>query len=273
MPADRSPAAEATFAFLGIEVGASGLDGTVVVADALANPRGTFYGGAAVAVVVALMETVTQRPPLWTTLQFVSTPMRGDCVDLHVDVLAHGARMSQLRVTASKEGSEVFTAFAASGVARDDTTVVFERMPVVPPPEECEPAVLNVAGDVSRSYFAAVDRRVAAEPDALRGTGTHAAFWVRLPGMVVTPPLLGYFGDVAALGIFRALGRPDGRATSIDNTLRVGALVDTEWVLLDVRTQLVMGGYGHATVFLWAPDGTLLGLMSQSVALRNTAAT
>jgi acyl-CoA thioesterase len=262
----------ATNAFLGLEVGASGLDATVVVTDALANPRGTFYGGAAVAVVVALMEAVTERPPLWTTVQFVSTPVRGDRVDLHVDVLAHGARMSQLRVTASKDGAEVFTAFAASGVARDDTVIAFEHMPVVPPPLACEPAVLDVVGDVARSYFAAVDRRVAAEPDALRDTGTHAAFWVRVPGMVVTAPLLGYFGDVAALGVFRALGRPDGRATSLDNTLRLGTLVDTEWVLLDMRTHLVVGGYGHATVYLWSPDGTLLGLMSQSVALRNTAA-
>jgi acyl-CoA thioesterase len=259
---------EATRAFLGLEVDPGGRAARYRVTDAVANPRGTLFGGSGVAAAVVLMEAVTERRALWTTLQFVATPTRGDEVELRAEVLAHGGRMSQVRVTAAVAGVDVFSAMGATGIARDDVTVTFDRMPEVPPPASCPPAVFDVGGEIDRSYFAAVDRRVAAGPDELRGSPSHAAFWVRIPGLAVTSPLLGYFGDVAALGVFRALGRPDGRATSIDNTLRVGRPHDTEWVLLDLRTHFVADAYGHATVYLWAPDGTLLGLMSQSVALR-----
>jgi acyl-CoA thioesterase len=258
----------ATLEFLGLEVDVAAGTAAYRVHDAVANPRGTLFGGSAVAASVVLMQAVTERPALWTTLQFVTTPTRDDELRLDAEVVAQGGRMTQVRVRGTTGGVEVFTALGATGISRDDDAVTFDRMPSVPPPEECAPAVFDVTGEIERSYFAAVDRRVAAEPADLRDTPSHAAFWVRVPGLAVTAPLLGYFGDVAALGVFRALGRPDGRATSIDNTLRLAPHRETEWVLLDLRTQFVAGGYGHATVDLWSRDGDLLGLMSQSVALR-----
>jgi acyl-CoA thioesterase-2 len=265
-----SPSADPTLAFLGLEVDRAAATGRFTAVDALMNPTDTLFGGAGIAAAVALMEAVTERRAQWTTVQFVSTPKRGDTIDCAVDVVAHGGRMSQLRVTASVDGVEAFTANGATGLDRDDLAVTFDRMPSVPPPEHCPPAQLGwfTEDAVARSYFGAIDRREAAGPDTLQGSASHAAFWVRLEGMQVTRPLLGYFGDVAAFGVFRALGRPDGRATSLDNTLRLGPMHETEWVLLDLRTHLVAGGYAHATVDLWSRDGALLGLMSQTVALR-----
>jgi acyl-CoA thioesterase-2 len=259
-----------TLAFLGLEVDRAAGTGRFTAADALMNPTDTLFGGAGIAAAVALMEAVTERRAQWATVQFVRTPSRGDTIDCAVDVIAHGGRMSQLRVTASVDGAEAFTAIGATGLDRDEPTVAFDRMPSVPAPEDCPPAQLGWFSEeeVAHSYFGAIDRREAAGPDALRGSASHAAFWVRLEGMQVTTPLLGYFGDVAAFGVFRALGRPDGRATSLDNTLRLGPMHETEWVLLDLRTQFVAGGYAHATVDLWSRDGALLGLMSQTVALR-----
>ena len=261
---------EPTRDFLGLEIDAAAGTGRFSVRDALANPTGSLFGGAGVAAAVTLMEAVTGRRVQWTTLQFVSAPTWDDVVDCTVDVLAHGGRMSQVRLTASVGGVEAFSALGATGLDRDGSMVAFDRMPVVPPPEDCPPAQLGPFSteETARSYFGAIDRREAGGPDELRDTGSHAAFWVRVPGLGVTAPLLGYFGDVAAFGIFRAMGRPDGRATSVDNTLRVGVPHETEWVLLDLRAHFVAGGYGYGTVYLWSRDGTLMGLMSQTVALR-----
>ena len=55
---------------------------------------------------------------------------------------------------------------------------------------------------------------------------------------------------------------------SLDNTLRVGRLVPTEWVLLDIRVDLIANGFGHGVVHLWAEDGTLLATASQSTIVR-----
>ena len=244
-----------------------------MVSDALVNPPGTFFGGAGVAVAVAMLEQATGRRALWTAVQFVSNPDRGSLLTCHVDVVAHGGRVSQARITATLDGQEVFTSLGASGLPRGDLAISFDRMPSVAPPEVCPPAVFDVVGDVDHSYFAAIDRRVAALPDQLHGTGSHAAFWVRMEGQNVTTPLLGYFGDVAAIGVYGALGqpvlRPVMRAASVDNTLRIGASAETEWVLLDLHAHAVVAGYGHGTVDLWTPDGVFLGQMSQTVALRD----
>ncbi len=55
-----------------------------------------------------------------------------------------------------------------------------------------------------------------------------------------------------------------GAGTSLDNTLRMGRLVDTEWVLLDVEGSFARNGYGHGHCHVWAEDGTLLATASQS---------
>jgi acyl-CoA thioesterase len=55
---------------------------------------------------------------------------------------------------------------------------------------------------------------------------------------------------------------------SLDNTLRVVQLRNTEWVLCDIRMHALMGGYGQGTAFLWSQNGELLATASQSVAVR-----
>lgn len=67
--------------------------------------------------------------------------------------------------------------------------------------------------------------------------------------------------------IMQALGIPAG-GNSLDNTLRVAKLVQTEWVLCDVQMHAISHGFGHGLVHLWAEDGTLLATASQSCIVR-----
>jgi acyl-CoA thioesterase len=48
----------------------------------------------------------------------------------------------------------------------------------------------------------------------------------------------------------------------------VSRLVPTEWVLLDIQVHAVQHGFGHGLVHLWAQDGTLLAIASQSCIVR-----
>ena len=57
----------------------------------------------------------------------------------------------------------------------------------------------------------------------------------------------------------QALGIAGG-GSSLDNTMRFGRLVPTEWVLLDMHIQLAQRGFGHGSVNLFAEDGTLLAV-------------
>ena len=91
-------------------------------------------------------------------------------------------------------------------------------------------------------------------------------FWVprRLQVMAAT---LAVLGDFVPMGIGQSLGVRGG-GNSLDNTLRVGRLVPTEWVLMDVRVHMVQRGFGHGLVHMFAEDGTLLATASQSVIVR-----
>ena len=74
-------------------------------------------------------------------------------------------------------------------------------------------------------------------------------------------------GDYVPLGLSEAL-TTEVTSNSLDNTLRVGRVVPTDWVLVDVHVDLVAHGFGHGTVHLWAEDGTLLATASQSAVVR-----
>src|SRR6266850_342054 len=62
---------------------------------------GKLYGGTGIAVTTALFELQTERPALWATVQFAGSADVGDRIDCRVEVLAHGRRTSQVRMTAS----------------------------------------------------------------------------------------------------------------------------------------------------------------------------
>jgi acyl-CoA thioesterase len=45
-------------------------------------------------------------------------------------------------------------------------------------------------------------------------------------------------------------------------------LVPTNWILLDIQIHGVQNGFGHGEVHMWAEDGTLLAVASQSCIAR-----
>jgi acyl-CoA thioesterase len=79
---------------------------------------------------------------------------------------------------------------------------------------------------------------------------------------------LAVLGDFVPWGIGQALGLGVG-GNSLDNTLRVVETRPADWVLLDIAVHGVGGGYGHGRLHLWAPDGDLLAMASQSVIVRS----
>jgi acyl-CoA thioesterase len=98
----------------------------------------------------------------------------------------------------------------------------------------------------------------------------HMALWARLTGefagTTMTPAVLGFLADMVPIAVCRA-GGVEGAGTSLDNSLRVGEPIDTDWVLLELDAEQAVGGYGHGHVRLWSRDGRLLGTGTQSCRL------
>jgi acyl-CoA thioesterase len=267
--------------FLGLTT--AGDRSSFVVVERLARLDGRLYGGSAIAVSIATAEQRTGVTALWMTTQFVSTVELGAVVDVQTDVLAAGRRTNQVRVTATSEtGDVVFASLGATGRHRPDgLTGVFERAPTVTPPDEAE-AWKNPFSGIAKAagldhhelplrrvgFSVVVDMR---QPEVLDhpepGPG-RVCLWVRRrDGAPITPAVASYLADMVPMSVAHALGVVAG-GTSLDNTIRIGSFVDTEWVLLDLRPHLAAGGYGHGVANIWSEDGHLLTTASQTAAMR-----
>ncbi len=252
------------------------------VRDHLARLDQRLYGGTAIAVSVAVAQMVTDRTPLWMTTQFVSTAPPGARIEVHAEVLAAGRRTAQLRVSATDESGEVmFASLGATGEHRvDGVTGTFEHAPSVSSPEESDPrsgpftTMLRNAGinDVPElaqvsSFASVVEFR---EPDILEhpdpGPGRFCMWVRRRDGVPLTPALLAFIADMVPLSVAHGAGLVAG-GISLDNTIRLGAVEPTEWVLVDLRAHFAAGGYGHGAVQLWSESGTLLGTASQTASM------
>lgn len=218
------------------------------------------YGGTGLAVAVALMETVTDRDALWATVQFSGSANVGERLRCQVDVHAQGRRSSQLQVTVRSGDRLVFTALGATGAHNESPLEV--QVPVrpdVPDPDHSEDWAgrLGIPGQPRLGWTETAEMRRVELPDG------HFAMWARMKGHSHSRASLGFVADFVPVSVMRATG-VDGAGFSLDNSIRFGYFVETEWVLLDFDPWFAAGSYLHGAVRLWAEDGTLLGVASQT---------
>ncbi len=274
-----------------------------VLAPDLCRPDGALFGGTALAAALAMLERASDRPALWATVQFVASAEAGERVDLQATFGARGGYIDQLQVRGTVGDRVVFEAVGSAATGRPGgitgTGVV---MPAVRPPEECPPH-LGPGGVMAEAMSRAGHHRMTDYREALRiedepveraddggvgatgrqpgnpagrgavpGVGGQVLLWARvLDETATTAAKLGFLGDMVPLAVCRAAGAV-GAGTSLDNSIRIARLVDTEWVLLDLQAHAAVDGYGYGVGHLWSPDGTLLATSSQTAKLFDIAA-
>ncbi|MBS1848159.1 MAG: thioesterase family protein [Actinobacteria bacterium] len=226
------------------------------------------FGGTGLAVVVEAMEVATGRDALWATVQFVGSADEGERIDVHVEELARGGTTSQARVTGTVDGRIVFAGLGSSARHRDGGFgAAFSAMPVVAPPEDCRPLTFGGFEPPPEARrkgpFSIGEYRIATDEG-----GAHRV-WVHLDGIGFSRAALGYVADFVPTSVLRAAGRLGG-GTSLDNSMRFGpsAPPDTEWVLFDGDPYFGDNGFVHGAARMWAADGTLVAVASQSAVAR-----
>ncbi len=239
--------------------------------------RGQFlFGGCGLGAAVAALEHTTGRPLVWATAQYLSFAMVEDVVDLDVKVSVAGHATTQARLVAHVGEREILTVNAALGSKDHPAQGQYVEMPEVSAPHDC-PRRPPRAED-ERSIMTRLDMRLAkgSQWDDLDGrpqSDGRSALWVRLPDddgslLELSAATLAILGDYVPFGISQSQGIwwP---SNSLDNTIRIVSLAETEWVLVDVRVEGIHGGFGHGTVYLWSDSGALLAAASQSALLRS----
>jgi acyl-CoA thioesterase-2 len=256
--------------FLGLEATDDPLRWRLPVTPAVSTPGRFLYGGCGLAAGIVALEEASGRPTVWATAQYLAYAPTGTVLDWEVILPASGKRTTQGRAIGRHGDEEVLTVNAALGHHDTDVSGTWVVPPVVPPPEQCPRQ--EIPAMFADTVLVRVEHRMArgrsiTELDGTPGEAT-SSFWSRVPGhLEPSAATLAVIGDYVSGGVSQPLGiRTMGR--SLDNTLRVAQLVPTEWILCDIQIHALAHGFGHGTAHLWADDGTLLGIASQSISVR-----
>lgn len=244
---------------------------------------GKLYGGTALAASIAAAESLSQRPAQWMTTQFVATAPAGAQISVFAEVLAPGRRTNQMRVTGTdSDGDVMFASLGATGIPRIDGLYgEFENSPKVTPPDECDHWSNPFAG---LARFAKTELRV---PELPKNSGFSAVMELRHPeilehpdpgpgrvclwmrrndGAPITPTVAAFMADMVPLSVAHGCEVIAG-GTSLDNTIRIGRFVESEWILLDLRAHMAAGNYGHGAAHIWSIDGRLMATASQTASM------
>ena len=239
----------------------------------LLTPAGNLQGGAGLGAAATAMEQATGRPVIWTTAQYLSFATGLNPVDIDITIEVTGYNTTQARSIVSRDGREILNAHAALGRRDFEIEGVWCPRPSVPPPGECPRfASINDGGGGLREvieFRLARGRQIAELTNGPRGDGWFA-LWCRCwhGARVTTIADLAFIGDFMPMGFADAVGAHYA-GNSLDNTIRTGQLVETEWVLLSIHVQQIANGFGYGRAELWSENGTLLGEVSQSAVLRS----
>lgn len=259
--------------FLGLEPTHNPYRWVLPVVPGISTGGGFLFGGCGLGAAIAAMERTSGRRAVWATGQYLSYAKPGETMDIDVTLAVSGHQISQARAVCHVGDREILTVNAALGDRDLAETGQWESMPLdVPTPRECKerPHVLDWSGTISGR----MDQRIIKgreELSELDGTPSdgQVLMWTRIPEVIegVDAATLAILGDFVPMGVGQALGIRGG-GNSLDNTLRIGRLVPTEWVLLDIRVHMVQRGFGHGLVHMFAEDGTLMATASQSCIVR-----
>jgi acyl-CoA thioesterase len=268
--------------FLGLRPGDAPGEYRFTVTEHLARLDGKLYGGTAIAASVAAAELLTDRPAVWMTTQFVATANHRAEVSVRAEVLAAGHRTNQVRVTATAGGDEVvFASLGATGHHRErGLTAEFERAPTVTDPEDSTrwdgvfSGIAPFAPDGFELPFpmsGGIDRAIEIrQPEILEHPDPaprRICLWTRRTDRrPVSPAVAAFMADLVPMSVAYTLEVFSG-GTSLDNTVRLGSFVETEWVLLDLRPHMAMGDYCHGVVHVWSRDGRLMATASQTASM------
>ncbi len=257
--------------FLGLQQSHNPYRWSMEVAPTLATTGGFLFGGCGLGAAISAMEGTSGRGVVWAAAQYLSYAKPGEVMDVDVTVAVEGHQTTQARAVCHVGNREILTVNAALGDRPMDHRGQWERMPDVPPPNECglRPHRHPADGTIhDRLEQRLVKGRSFEDLNGEQGDG-QVLMWARIPDVIegVDATALAVLGDFVPMAVGQALGVRGG-GNSLDNTLRVVHLVPTEWVLLDIRVHAVERGFGHGLVHMFAEDGTLLATASQSCIVR-----
>jgi len=229
--------------------------------DALSGPNGGYLLGICMR---ALHAEMPLPDPLVVSAHYLRGAKPGPAT-LRTEVVRAGRRTATGQVSlvqGARETMRVLATFSDLGTM-PDRTVLFNRAPSLPPPQECR----DPMGEGAMPGLAIADRvqsRFARAPGWFRGEPGHEPtmeFWLRLadgrePDLLTLPLMVD-----AAPPVVLDFG--EGGSTTLELTVHLRARPAPGWLACRVSTHHVQGGFHEEDFEVWDSTGTLVAQSRQ----------
>lgn len=227
------------------------------------------FGGVGLATAVQALQRACDRRVIWAAAQYVSYARPGSKVEWTVTEYTRGKFNTQASATGRVGDQLIISVNAALGSRPSEFNRQWLTAPDVLPPERSQPIIRNRGETESLHYH--LDTRIAETPGGevrLSTEDGRVLLWIKPHDRVaIDAEMLAIMADFVPMGVGRALGTNRG-GNSLDNTIRIHGIVETEWVLGDLQISAVQDGFGHGTMALFAQTGELMATASQSLIIR-----
>ena len=247
--------------FFGLEPTSDELLWQMPVTSRVVGATGTLHGGCALAAVVGSLEVVTGRQLAYASAQYLSRVTLGSEVTIQLELNAVGNKITQAAGSIIGEGGVVLRALCGFGgrILPDDQCWIRDR-------ELGDPLLCSKRPQTSEtgvSFTDSADIRIAEQTpgDAI------VQYWARLPGTLASTTMgLTALADLLPSGMRVSLNKAF-RGSSLDNAIKLGERLVSEWILIEIETFVVSQGVGHGVVRIFSENGQFLGSGTQSFAI------
>ncbi len=214
-------------------------------------------GGVTTGAAIEAMEHATDCALVWSSAQFLrAAPVETDFA-IDVEVVGGSERRPQARATLADEDGPIVIVSGALGPSseREGGGHTFVSAPTVTAPLDC-PLDAPSASLASGGLFDQLERRLAGRDE---GAGTQSVWFRSTAGHSFSAGLLAILAD------FVAGAHADTRGSvGLDNTLRIAAIPETEWVLAQTRIAHIGARLFHGGMEMYSDAGALMAIASLS---------
>lgn len=257
--------------FLGLDVDKLSRSAYLPVVDKVCTSAKFLYGGSAMASAIESLETISGRPLIWASTQYSNFANPPSDLNIEVVLSAEGNNVTQGRLVGKVGEKEIFSTVGSMGKRDVEASGQWNEFPKhLPGPEECEP--FGLFRTKNQSIDARIDFRIIEgwfkDTKNDDGSQKRLRLWTRIPEWPeISASTLAFMADYLPIAIMPALGRMAG-GNSLDNTIRIMQIEQSEWVLCETEIHAAHHGFGHGTMRMFSQSGKLLAIASQSFILR-----
>jgi acyl-CoA thioesterase II len=235
--------------------------------------RPFLFGGSGLAACVAAMSAAERRPLIWTTVQYLAYARPSEQLTVEVETLVRGSNTVQLRAEARVGDRLVLCAMGAAGERSggDSRQIRWFGSPRSPEASrQVRNKHANPRGVSTQFEFRLSKGRFPSEGETfVRLSNGRMGLWVKLlNGAPIDASVLAIVSDYVSDALSDAVGRRV-HASSIDNTLRFGAIQQTEWLYCDITVEQIHSGVGHGRMEIYTQEGQWMASSSTSMILRD----